>query len=382
MNRRHALRALTGLTSLAVLPRLTFAAREAGIAGAIRPALIGAAWRGPNKGDPHFAGALEADWSGKAVAIRHAVALPGRAHGVIAEPGGGLLVVAYRFGDWLLRSDAEGKVVQRHSLREEGGRLLCGHAVYAPDRSALYTTETDVRTNRGWIGVRDPKTFRKLAEFETHGVDPHQVEVDHAGLLYVANGGVARNPANDGKLDLASMDSSLVRLDPADGRLLGQWRLPDPRLSLRHLAWNRPPGEAGALLGLALQAEHSDAAQRETAPVLSVFDGKALTLPAPVGDGVGYCGNIAPAYRGGFALTSIAGKGLVWHPGRPEKLQTFVEMKEAYALAPWHGPGQGGGALVATALGLVRWHPETQAQILAWPQPMAVDNHWVLIGEA
>jgi len=29
----------------------------------------------------------------------------------------------------------------------------------------------------------------------------------------------------------------------------------------------------------------------------------------------------------------------------------------------------------------VRWHPETQAQILAWPQPMAVDNHWVLIGE-
>ncbi|RIK14989.1 MAG: hypothetical protein DCC51_15205 [Anaerolineae bacterium] len=86
MNRRHALRALTGLTSLAVLPRLTFAAREAGIAGAIRPALIGAAWRGPNKGDPHFAGALEADWSGKAVAIRHAVALPGRAHGVIAEP--------------------------------------------------------------------------------------------------------------------------------------------------------------------------------------------------------------------------------------------------------------------------------------------------------
>ncbi len=375
MNRRDVLRILPGLGALAALPRMSLAAES-------HQATIGAAWRGPNKGDPYFAGELAADWTTQKQAIRYAVPLPGRAHDVLAEPEGGLLVVAYRFGDWLLRCDSRGKVTQRISMKDEGDRRCAGHAVYAPDRSVLYTTETDIRTGRGWIGVRDPRSLKKIGEWETHGQDPHEVEVDHDGSLLVANGGVPRRPEDDSKLSLDNMDSSLVRLDGHDGRVLGQWRLKDSRLSLRHMAWNRPAGEAGALLGLALQAEHPSAASRRAAPVLAVFDGKALTLPTSIGDGAGYCGNIAPAHRGGFALTSIANKALLWHPGIPEKMQTIVEMDEAYALTPWHGPGKGGGTLVAAAVGLVRWHPEAAAQILPWPQPMAVDNHWILTSEA
>jgi hypothetical protein len=56
-------------------------------------------------------------------------------------------------------------------------------------------------------------------------------------------------------------------------------------------------------------------------------------------------------------------------------------MEEAYALAPWKGPGKGGGVLVATAIGLVRSHPTAKPALLPWPQPMALDNHWVLISE-
>lgn len=379
MDRRQALITLPGLAALAALPRLTFAATDA---TSLRQAVIGAAWRGPGKHDPYFAGKLLADWEARKVIIRHAVPLPGRAHGVLAEPGGGLLVVAYRFGDWLLRCDDQGKVMQRVSLADEGSRRTCGHAVYAPGRAALYTTETDIRTGLGWIAARDPGSLKKIGEWETRGIDPHQAEVDHDGSLLVANGGVPRRPEDDGKLDVSSMDSSLVRLDGRNGRLLGQWRLDDSHLSIRHMAWSRPAGEAGALLGFALQAEHAAAERRRTAPVLAVFDGQRLAVPTPLGDGAGYCGNIAPAHRGGFALTSIAGKALLWHPGIPGKLQTIVEMEEAYALAPWHGPGKGGGALIATALGLVRWHPEVEAQILPWPQPMALDNHWVLTSEA
>lgn len=374
MNRRDALRMLPGLGALAALPRLSLAA-EAQQAG------IGAAWRGPNKNDPYLAGELRADWSTRKLDIRYAVRLPGRAHDILAEPDGGLLIVAFRFGDWLLRCDARGRVTQTVSLKEEGDRRCAGHAVYAPDRSLLYTTETDIRTGRGWIGVRDPRSLKKIGEWETHGDDPHEVEVDHDGSLLVANGGVGRRSEDDSKLPLDNMDSSLVRLDGQNGRVLGQWRLNDARLSLRHMAWNRPAGEAGALLGLALQAEHDSAARRRAAPVLAVFDGETLSVPTTVGDGIGYCGNIAPAHRGGFALTSIANKALLWHPGIPEKMQTIVDMQEAYALTPWHGPGKGGGALVATALGLVRWHPEAAGQILPWPQPMAIDNHWVLSRE-
>jgi hypothetical protein len=174
------------------------------------------------------------------------------------------------------------------------------------------------------------------------------------------------------------MDSSLVRLDAATGKLLGQWRLADRRLSLRHMAWNRAPADTEALLGIAMQAEHASAAERATAPVLAVFDGERLTTPTPENDSVGYCGDIAPAHRGGFALSSHQpGLTQLWHPALPDKLQTIVKLENAYALTNWHGPGRGGGVLVASALGIGRWHPESPPALVPWPQPMALDNHWI-----
>ena len=60
----------------------------------------------------------------------------------------------------------------------------------------------------------------------------------------------------------------------------------------------------------------------------------------------------------------------------------IVELQEAYALTEWSGPNPGGGVLVGTGLGLVRWHPTAKAVFLPWPKPMALDNHWTLISEA
>jgi hypothetical protein len=104
----------------------------------------------------------------------------------------------------------------------------------------IYTTETDSKTGRGRIGVRDARSLKKLAEWESHGQEPHQLLLDDAGHLMIANGGIPRTP-NDKKYDLHRMDSSLVRLDGQSGRLLRQWTLEDRRLSLRHLAWSRSP---------------------------------------------------------------------------------------------------------------------------------------------
>lgn len=375
MHRRQVLMALPSLAALAALPRLA-------LAGAPRQAVIGAAWRGPGQSDPYRAGALVADWESRKIGVRYAVPLPGRAHDVLAEPDGGLLVVAYRFGDWLLRCDDQGGIVRQVSLADEGERRCCGHATYAPDRSALYTTETDLRTGRGWISMRDPASLKKVGEWETHGVDPHQVLTDHDGSLLVANGGVPRRPADDKKLDLSGMDSSLVRLDGRNGQLLGQWRLDDGHLSIRHIAWSRPPAEAGRLLGIALQAEHGEAARRAVAATLAVFDGTRLVLPTQAGDGIGYCGNIAPAHRGGFVLTSTANKAFLWHPGVPDRFTPIVEMEGAYAVTPWAGSDRRGGAIIATAIGLVRWHPTDKPLILPWPSPMALDNHWELMNES
>ncbi len=374
MHRRHALKTLSAFAALAALPRFALAKQT-------HQALVGAAWRGPKPGDPYFAGTLAADWDTLKVNIRYAVPLPGRAHDVLATPDGGLIVAAYRFGNWILRCDSQGKVMQRINLGSEGKGLSCGHATYSPDGKLVYVTGDDMPTRRGRIVVRDADTLKKLDEWDTGGTDPHQVVIDHEGHLYVGNGGVLRKPENDQRLDLATMDSSLTKLDGRTGHLLDKWQLDDRRLSLRHMAWSKPSNEAGALLGIGLQAEHDDEATRLGAPILAVFDGKKLTTPTHVADGKGYSGNVAPAHRGGFMLTSTSDKAMLWHPGIPEKLATVVDMKETYALAPWPGSDSKGGSLIATAIGLVRWHPTDKSLILPWPQPMALDNHWVLIAE-
>ncbi len=380
MNRRQLLLALATAATNAALPKLALAANPANVT---RQAVLGAAWRGPNKSDPYFAGALVANWETRKLDILYSVPLPTRPHGLLAEADGGLLVVGARPGTWLLRCDGKGEVMQQVKVDEESAATrLNGHAVVAASGDVLYTTETDQKTGRGKIGVRDRRTLRKLAEWDTHGIDPHQLLLDREGHLMVANGGVPRTPA-DKKYDLHRMNSSLVRIDAASGRLLRQWRLDDPRLSLRHLAWSRATEHGEALLGIAIQAEHDEAVRRAAAPVLAILDHDALRVPTHANDGIGYAGDIAAAYNGGFALSSNqAGLAQLWHPGAPEKMTPLVKMEEAYALASWSGPGKGGGVLVATGLGLVRSHPTAGPVAIPWPKPMALDNHWVLLDES
>ncbi len=104
MNRREWMLASGAWVSLGAVPQMAVAAG--------RRTRIGAAWRGPRRDDRYFAGVLVADWEDRRLAIQYAVQLPGRPHDVAAEADGGLLVSSYRFGDWLLRCDGTGKVMQ------------------------------------------------------------------------------------------------------------------------------------------------------------------------------------------------------------------------------------------------------------------------------
>ena len=379
MNRRHFCLSLAALSGL---PKLGFALTPA--ATVSQTALIGAAWRGPNAGDAYQAGVLAADWDTKKLAIRYELPLPTRPHGLLAEADGGLLVIGVRPGTWMLRCDGDGRIMQQISLSNEGSdNSLNGHAVLAQTADVIYTTETETKTGRGKIGVRDRLSLRKLDEWESHGIDPHQLVLDQNGQLVVANGGVPRT-ASDKKFDLHRMDSSLVKLDGKTGRLLQRWQLDDKRLSMRHLAWSDSSMDGKRYLGIAMQAEHDDPLKRVAAPILAVLDGEVLSVPTRANDGVvGYAGDITAAYNGGFVLSSNqAGLAQLWQAGAPDKLKPVVELQEAYALTSWSGPKPGGGVLISTAPGLVRWHPTAKPLFLAWPKPMALDNHWVLLNEA
>lgn len=361
------------------------AARVTGAADDTGPgrAVIGASWRGPNAGDTHFAGALEVDWARRVVRILWSAALPTRPHGLTAQADGGLLVVGVRPGTWMARYDGAGREVARVDVtREPGGCTLDGHAVEGADGRLLFTTETHTASGRGRVAVRDLATMRKLDTWDSLGLEPHQLVRDAAGDLIVANGGIPRT-AGDRKHSLDRMDASLVRLDARTGKPTGHWRLDDPRLSLRHLAWSAGPTGAMARLGVALQAEHDAPEQRRAAPVLAVLENDRLTTPVTATEAVGYAGDIAPALDGGFVVSSNqVGRALLWHPARGNQLTTIASLREAYALAGWDGPQRAGGVLVASALGVARWHPTAPALMAPWPQPMALDNHWVLISAA
>lgn len=305
---------------------------------------------------------FQAGWlvpAGDALQVQAALDLPTRAHGIALDAQGGLLVVARRPGDWLLHWPGAGQAPRWHWT--DADRAFNGHALLSADGRRLYTTETDLDSGAGLVGVRDARTLRLLDAWPTGGRDPHALLLADEGGLLVANGGLETRPETGRlKRDLDRMDASLVRLDAA-GRPRGRWTLDDPRLSIRHLA------ARGPRLAVALQAEHDDPAQRAQAPVLALFDGQALRpVPAPLAL-QGYGGDVALSADTVAVSCPRAGGVALWSAdGRWQGLQALPEAN-ALALAGdtlWAGGHPGAKALRSDRAGHTL------------PPGMRLDNHW------
>jgi hypothetical protein len=228
-----------------------------------------------------------------------------------------------------------------------------------------------------WVSVRDAKNLHRVMQVHSGGFDAHQVVLDEDGNLYVANGGILRT--EDGrKVELDRMRPNLANVDPESSEIIGQWRLQDQRLSMRHLAWSQQR-DGERLLGVALQSEHDDANRRRDAPVLAVLRGGKLTLPSLDTQASGYVGDISPGPAGGFMLSGQkAARGLWWHPRTPSLMTRIAELTEVCALA--HTVVDGGpAAIISAAKGIALWHPTQPPLMLPWPKPMVPDNHWVLL---
>jgi len=323
----------------AAAPAATFAAAWDDAQGRHHVGLVTAGGRGPLR-------------------VLHALELPTRAHGVWVEGGGRLLVAARRPGDWLLRW-RPGETTPQWCWSDPQ-RRYAGHVVAAGRH--LYTTETDLDSGAGRIVVRAAGTLEPLADWPTHGIDPHQLMFDADGSLLVANGGVPTRPETGRvKLDRAGMDPSLVRLDARSGTLLGQWRLADPRLSIRHLARH-----ASGVVGIALQAEHDAPPQREAAPLLALFDGRSLRCADADTPLAGYGGDIA-ATADGFAVGATRAGGVArWDLDGRWLGQT--PLADACALALRDGELWAGGSAQ-----VLRAAPTLQPRGVA---ALRLDNHW------
>jgi hypothetical protein len=275
---------------------LTAHARLGAAASQPRTTRLAGAW--DDTAGRHFVGLLEASGD-QPMRVVESIETPSRAHGLIVEPAGSVLAVARRPGNWMLRW-TPGRA-QRQWCWSALDRRYGGHAALDA-RGRLYTAEADLDSGGGLVVVRDARSLEIVEEWPTQGIDVHELLIDADGSVLVANGGVPTRPETGRvKLDRSGMDPSLVRLDARSGKLLGQWRLADPRLSIRHLARH-----ASGVIGAALQSEHDDPAERDAAPLLALFDGERLHLAPQPHALAGYAGDIA-ATRDGFAVAATRG---------------------------------------------------------------------------
>ncbi|MDQ3059990.1 MAG: DUF1513 domain-containing protein [Pseudomonadota bacterium] len=373
------------------LQRRQWLALSAGLAGA---ALYRPAWANSNPARTRLAAAWQAAQGyqigvlarrGAAFDVQAALDVPTRAHGVWIERSGALLAVARRPGDWLLRWQPGSAKATWSWIEPE--RAFNGHVIASPDGAILYTTETNLETGQGLIGLRHAASLEKFAEWPTHGMDPHELLLDSDASLLVANGGIPARPETGRlKLDLGRMDPSLVRLDTGSGALRGQWRLIDKRLSLRHIAWGPVPAGSATgqrLLGIAMQAEHDDPAQKAAAPVLAVFDGQQLRTCPAAGDWAdtgkslqGYGGAIVWSGKS-FAVSCPRAHGVgLWRADG--QWSGFAPLQEACALTTRPEPGAGAQLWAGGRAATLARHSDGKLDSAALPE-LRLDNHWAAL---
>lgn len=165
--------------------------------------------------------------------------LPARGHAAAAHPDRAEAVAfARRPGTFALVIDcASGQ--QRASLTAPEGRHFYGHGAFSRDGALLYTAENDFEAGQGVIGIWDARGgYRRLGEFASGGVGPHDIKLMPDGqTLVVANGGIETHPdSGRTKLNIPTMGPNLTYLG-LEGDIQHQIEL-DAALhknSIRHL---------------------------------------------------------------------------------------------------------------------------------------------------
>jgi uncharacterized protein len=296
------------------------------------------------------------------------IVTPTRGHGIIPLTGNEAILLARRPGYWMMRINWQtGEIVRQVAAAEN--RHFFGHAVLSPDGRTLLTSENNIQTGQGLIGLYHPQTLQRLGELASHGIGPHELLFIDSQTLAIANGGILTLPKSGrDKLNLATMQPSVVLLNWPSGQKKSEHILPDTNLSLRHLALSRD----GAL-GIAIQAESPNGDSVDDAPLLAILRNGQLSLAETVPGLGGYAASIA-AVGTQFILSCLEGNALaIWNSDGSAQRQCGL-LRPA-GIAPW-----GDKAYISTELGVITLldpHNGTLTPISSHPT-IKWDNHLIL----
>jgi hypothetical protein len=315
-------------------------AAGASFVAALAPAALGRA----AEADALFATAYQNRGGGFGVAILteqgkilYSLNLPDRGHDITFDPISRRSVVfARQPGTFAVVFDHAGKA-EPVTISSIAGRHFFGHGVFSPDGKLLYATENDFDNAEGMIGIYDATgRFRRIGEFPTHGVGPHELLLCPDGkTLAIANGGIETHPDfGAAKLNIPTMKPSLVFVDRTTGDLREKHEL-DPalhKLSIRHMDFDRtgtlwfgcqhegPASERPALVGRARMGEKFE---------LLAFPEKVLARLR------NYVGSVAanPA-AGTVAVSSPQGNALVVLDAKDGAVVSVCDLTEVCGIAP------------------------------------------------
>ncbi|WP_293935970.1 DUF1513 domain-containing protein [Iodobacter sp.] len=296
------------------------------------------------------------------------VATPSRGHGIIPVSASEAIVIARRPGYWMMRVNWQsGEIVRQLAAAPE--RHFFGHAVLSPDGKQLLASENNIQTGQGLIGIYHPATLQRLGELPSHGIGPHELIFIDEQTLAIANGGILTLPQSGrNKLNLASMEPSIVLLDWPSGKKRSQHILPDPSLSLRHLAL----AEDGTL-GIAIQAESSTGSSVDDAPLLAILKDGQFSLAQTLPGLGGYAASIA-AVGNQFIVSALEGNALALWDTNGRATQQYGLLRPA-GIAAWQGK-----ALISTELGVITQldpHNGKLTPLASYPN-IKWDNHLIL----
>jgi hypothetical protein len=241
------------------------------------------------------------------------IPLSARGHDIAVDAANRRAVVfARRPGFFAVAFDLDGRG-EPLIFAPEPGRHFFGHGTFAGEGRLLLTSEHDIQTGDGLIGIYDVAAGMKRAgEFPSHGIGPHEAALLPGGkTIVVANGGIATDPAlGREEIGLDDMDPSLAFIDVKSGKVLANHKLPRElnRLSIRHLAatperevwfggqWRGGTDETPELIGRASL----------DSPI------RIIEPPAPSGIGLkGYIGSVAMSPDGRTLAASAPRAGRI-----------------------------------------------------------------------
>lgn len=352
---------LAGLGAVGIAPRLSWADAQS-------PAFLSAARHA--SGSYHLCGL---DGAG---AVLFTLPLPDRGHAAAAHPTRPEAVAfARRPGRFAVVLDcARGAELAR--LTPPPNRHFYGHGTFSSDGGLLFTTENDLETLDGRIGLWDANQgYARIGDIPSGGIGPHDVKLlTVEDILVVANGGIATHPESGRTpLNLPTMRSNLAFVT-LGGRVEDVVEL-DIALrqnSIRHLAvrpdgliaagmqWNGPSALDPALLFLLRRGQE---------PLL------VQAPPDPHAHLRSYVGSVSfSGARDAVAVTSPRGSTVQVFDPDSGALQGRHDLSDVCGIAPSEtgffvtaGTGQTG------TLGRVPVEDSARAATWAW------DNHLVPI---